>query len=254
MAPTVILSPHFDDAVLSCWRVLSSPGDVEVVNVFAGAPADADAQGWWDHHLGSAADAVATRAAEDEHALARAGRSARNLDFLDRQYRGGDQPGESLVAALAVALPSAATVYAPAGLGLHPDHDAVRSAALELWERGAEVVLYADLPHAGARGWPPWVMPAGGSEDVASSWERTLRRAGLDPERLTPSASRLEHDQLERKLAAVREYESQLEALEATFGRLDDPELLGYEVEWRLAPGALGSSSASASARNPAAS
>ncbi len=35
---TVILSPHFDDAVLSCWHVLASAGEVLVVNVFAGEP------------------------------------------------------------------------------------------------------------------------------------------------------------------------------------------------------------------------
>jgi hypothetical protein len=30
----VILSPHFDDAVLSCWHALASAGEVLVVNVF----------------------------------------------------------------------------------------------------------------------------------------------------------------------------------------------------------------------------
>ena len=37
-APHVVLSPHLDDAVLSTWSVLRRPGEVAVVNVFAGIP------------------------------------------------------------------------------------------------------------------------------------------------------------------------------------------------------------------------
>jgi hypothetical protein len=42
----VILSPHLDDAVLSCWHLLTGPGEVEVINVFAGVPADLGAPAW----------------------------------------------------------------------------------------------------------------------------------------------------------------------------------------------------------------
>jgi len=35
-APALILSPHWDDAVLDCWDVLVSQLDLNVVNVFAG--------------------------------------------------------------------------------------------------------------------------------------------------------------------------------------------------------------------------
>jgi LmbE family N-acetylglucosaminyl deacetylase len=253
MAPTVILSPHIDDAVLSCWHVLSSPGEVQVVNVFAGIPADRTEPGWWDRHLGSPEAAVGKRREEDRRALAHAGRSARNLDFIDMQYRNGDQPAEPLRAAVAAAVPRGATVYAPASLGLNDDHDAVRSAAVDLSTNGTRVVLYADLPHASAGGWPPWVVGMGGSERVASAWASVLERSGLAPE--PPAVHRLTSREFERKAAAVREYASQMEALEAMFRqRMDDPDLVGYEVEWTLPAAAPGSSSASASARKPAAS
>jgi len=253
MAPIVILSPHLDDAVLSCWHVLSSPGEVEVVNVFAGAPAERTEPGWWDRHLGSPEAAVGKRQEEDRRALAHAGRSARNLHFIDAQYRNGDQPAELLQAAVAATVPRGATVYAPASLGLNDDHDAVRSAALDLRANWAKVVLYADLPHASARGWPPWVVETGGNERVASAWGRVLQRSGPAPD--PPTVHRLTGGDFERKAAAVREYASQIEALEAMFRqRMDDPELLGYEVEWPLPPTAPDSSSASASARKPAAS
>ena len=88
----VILSPHFDDAVLSCWHVLASAGEVLVVNVFAGEP-PAGTLGWWDELAGATDSAAAVRARidEDRRALALAGRTAVNLPFLDSQYRQSDQ-------------------------------------------------------------------------------------------------------------------------------------------------------------------
>jgi LmbE family N-acetylglucosaminyl deacetylase len=255
MPATVVLSPHFDDAVLSCWRVLTAPGELTVLNVFGGVPPEGSPPGWWDRHLGSPDDAVRTRSEEDRRALSHAGRSARTLGFLDAQYRDGDQPAQPVADALRAAVPAGATVYAPASIGLNPDHEAVRAAALELRELGTRVVLYADLPHAAVGGWPPWVVGKGGDERVASAWDRVLARSGLPPESLTPVANRLARDEFERKVAAVREYASQIRALEGFFRvRVDDPERLGYEVEWRVPPAASGSSSASAAARNPAAS
>jgi LmbE family N-acetylglucosaminyl deacetylase len=237
MPPIAILSPHFDDAVLSCWRLLTSPQDVTVVNVFAGVPPPGGPAGWWDGRLGPPEAAIETRMGEDRRALALAGRSAHNLHFLDEQYRNGDQPADVLLGALAAAIPTGAIVYAPASLGHIPDHDAVRAAAVGLHANGAQVVLYADLPHAAVRGWPPWVTAAGGDERVAEAWDRTLLRAGLDPGSLEPAVTRLAADVRERKIEAVRKYGSQLPALEAIFHRrIDDPELLAFEVEWRLPP------------------
>jgi LmbE family N-acetylglucosaminyl deacetylase len=255
MQATVLLSPHFDDAVLSCWRVLTAPGELIVVNVFAGVPPAGSPAGWWDRRLGSPDDAVRTRSEEDRRALSHAGRSARNLGFLDAQYRDGDQPPQPVADALRATIPAGATVYAPAAIGLNPDHEAVRTAALQLRERGTPIVLYADLPHAGGGGWPPWVASKAGDERVASTWDRVLADAGLAPESLTPLATKLAPHEFERKVAAVREYASQLEAVEAMFRlRVDDPERLGYEVEWGVRPAAAASSSASAELRKPAAS
>ncbi len=43
-----ILSPHLDDAVLSCWHLLEQPGELIVINVFAGVPEDGGRLAWWD--------------------------------------------------------------------------------------------------------------------------------------------------------------------------------------------------------------
>ena len=50
---TVILSPHLDDAVLSCWHVLTQPGEVVVITVFAGVPTGLTAPAWWDRYTGA---------------------------------------------------------------------------------------------------------------------------------------------------------------------------------------------------------
>ncbi len=236
---TVVLSPHFDDAVLSCWHVLAGAGEVLVVNVFAGEPC-AGTLGWWDKLAGASDSAavVRERIDEDRRALALAGRAAVNLPFLDGQYRrDGEAPGE-IVRALHGVLPAGARIYAPAGLGdCHPDHLAVRAAALALHGEGAEVRLYADLPHATLCGWPRWVL-----EDSASAgnrngerWATQLRSTGIAGERMLPAVRRLSAGEHAEKLRAVLAYGSQLAPLRAALGlTLEDPQLLGFEVEWRL--------------------
>jgi LmbE family N-acetylglucosaminyl deacetylase len=226
----VILSPHLDDAVLSCWHLLESPADVLVVNVFAGVPPAGSATGWWDRASGNgdSASVVRARIEEDRRALAHAGRTALYLDFLDDQYRDGPADARAIAAALLASLPDGALLYAPAaftrmtvdpmdpaGNRTHPDHLAVRAAAELLESGGRAVAWYADLPHASA--------------GAGADWPR--RAPGLDG--IPSEELRLAPDPFERKLAAVREYTSQLPIMERSFGALDDPELLGREVVWR---------------------
>jgi GlcNAc-PI de-N-acetylase len=242
MSPdTVILSPHFDDAVLSCWDVLRSAGKVLVVNVFAGEP-PAGTLGWWDRLAGASDSAAAVRAriAEDRQALALAGRRAVNLPFLDSQYRQGDQSLGEIVEALRGVLAADARIYAPASLGdHHRDHTAVRAAALALHAQGAKVALYADLPHATVSGWPRWVLDNGssttGKDRANEQWAAQLRATGIPVERMARAVHRLPAGDHAGKLEAVLAYRSQTGPLQETYGRsLDDPRLLGFEVDWRL--------------------
>jgi LmbE family N-acetylglucosaminyl deacetylase len=248
---TVILSPHLDDAVLSCWHVLTDDADVSVMNVFAGVPRDLGAPGWWDEYTGAtdSAERVRERIEEDRRALALAGREPINLSFLDEQYRERPQPLDPLVDQIAALLPPDAQIYAPAAFAGHTDHELVRAAALELRAAGAEVSLYADLPHATVHGWPAWVAGTGAraAKDVpAAYWERALSTTGLPPAQLIPVVHPLDRQELARKLAAVRMYATQLHALAQLAGRpLTEREALGYEVAWatgspaRAAAGAM---------------
>jgi LmbE family N-acetylglucosaminyl deacetylase len=235
---TVILSPHLDDAVLSCWHVLTRSDDVVVINVFAGEPAGLGAPAWWDEYTGATDSGarVRERIEEDRRALALAGREPINLSFLDEQYREHDQPLDPLTEQIERLLPPASDIYAPAALANHTDHLLVRAAALELRAFGFDVSLYADLPHATVHGWPAWVAGARApaTKDLATAvWERALAATGLMPAELTPSVHSLDSEAHARKLAAVQTYRTQVEALAEFVGRpLTDREALGYEVAW----------------------
>lgn len=243
---TVILSPHLDDAVLSCWHVLTQPGEVTVINVFAGVPVGLGPPAWWDEYTGAtdSGERVRERIEEDRLALALAGRKPMNLNFLDEQYREHDQPLAALIAEIERLVASEANIYAPAAFANHTDHALVRAAALELRASGFTVSLYADLPHATVHGWPAWVAGtrAPASKDLAAAvWGRVLAATGLSPAEMMASVHRLDADAHARKLAAVQMYGTQLQGLRELAGRLlTERETLGYEVAWAIAQPARG--------------
>lgn len=231
-----ILSPHLDDAVLSCWHLLTQPGDVTVINVFAGVPKRSTAA-WWDRYTGAtnSAQRVRERLEEDRRALALAGRTAVNLDLLDDQYRETEQALALVTERITRSLAAGAHIYAPCAFGNHPDHLLARAAALELRATGFRVSLYADLPHATVHGWPTWVSRHAGRDLAAAFWDRALAATGIRAEVMTARVYGLDGDEYARKLAAVEAYGTQVKALTEVIGRpLSDPETLGYEVVWAL--------------------
>ncbi len=232
----VILSPHPDDAVLSLWHLLDSEREATVLNVFGGSPDEHLGDEWWDRLTG-ATDSVARAAqrhAEDRAALALAGREPGNLGLLDGQYRAAEPDPRAVARAIAAAAPEGA-LLAPAALDRHRDHLVVRAAALSLREGGREVGLYADVPHATVYGWPAWVTGAPADPLLAPqvAWEVAARGTGIDLSEETAEVTALEPETIERKRAAVEAYTTQVPALEAEF-RVLRPEVLGFEVTWRL--------------------
>lgn len=244
-ARIVVLSPHLDDAVLSCWHLLDSNAAVTVVNVFTGSPPPGTA-GWWDELTGAGdpIERMRERCEEDRRALALAGRSAVALELLDAQYRREPPPVAELVERFRAAMPSGALMHAPAAMMRHPDHLLVRDAAIELARQGWPLALYADLPHAIEHGWPAWVTgepspPPG--PDVGVAWNEVLADAGLAPERLVPRVCPLDARARERKLRALAAYETQRRGLdEIAFVPVDDPRALAWEVSWIVPASALG--------------
>lgn len=233
-APTVVLSPHLDDAVLSCWHVLGGPGEVTVINVFAGFPPAGSEASWWDRLTGATDSTVrmAERHAEDRAACAISGRTATYLEFLDNQYDPSGQSVDDIASALRAVIDPEAVVYAPAALGDHADHEQVRAAALELASTGQRVWLYADHPHAVRDGWPAWVSGAEpkGDDAIAMHWDRCLGGSGVT--QLRPPIHRLDEEEQHRKLQAASAYRSQIAALASTFGDVEGFPAIPVEIVW----------------------
>ena len=237
--PWLVLSPHLDDAVLSAWSVLTACAEVCVANICTAAPA-AGTLGEWDRVVG-ASDSVAmmrSRRSEDRTALALAGRTPINLAFLDAQYRSEPLDRSRVLDALGDLLACAGAIYAPAGLGRHPDHVAVREVALKAGAQADRpVYLYGELPYAVQLGWPPAVTgePQRPRLRPEVRWETDLATAACGLAGLTLRARRLSDDESERKLAAMEAYRTQFDALNG--GSLDllrRPDVLRFEVLWEV--------------------
>ncbi len=176
----VFLSPHPDDAVLSCggeiWQLTRQGISVRVVTIFAGDPDDEAAElpfARYQHRLwGFPPRPMALRRAEDVAACVQLGlrpEDVVHLPFLDAVYRrtpagaamypsdealfGDVHPDdagldEKIAEALVPLLGGATRIVAPAGVGHHVDHLLVRRAAEQVRQNGHEIVYYEELPYA----------------------------------------------------------------------------------------------------------
>jgi LmbE family N-acetylglucosaminyl deacetylase len=238
-APALLLSPHWDDAVLDCWGVLSSDDPLVVANVFGGSPPPGRLADW-DAITGArdSAQRTAERLAEDARALSLAGRTPITLGLLDAQYREGTPPSlAELEGLLTRELTSASRIYAPAAIGAHPDHRLARLYARQALALGIPVALYAELPYCVLHGWPHWVdgRERDARRDVDVFWSQFLGDVPELPPLDQATVLRLDDDQAAAKLAAMRCYETQLPALGyGGRGLLEDPEIHRYEVAWEL--------------------
>jgi LmbE family N-acetylglucosaminyl deacetylase len=210
----VYVEPHFDDVALSCGATLAGQTDAGepalVVTLFAGNPRGAAPETAFvrEHHekWGSGADPIAEREAEQRAALELLGADWLALPFLDAIYRDGQylsdddlfgpvKPGDrALLARIAAALAEIAAVqrtatwYVPLALGDHVDHQLALAASAGQPDR----LAYEDYPYA---------QRHGGVE---------ARAAELGAR---PIASAADERRLERKIAAIGAYRSQLAVL-----------------------------------------
>jgi LmbE family N-acetylglucosaminyl deacetylase len=128
----LVISPHLDDAVLSCGMLLSAAEKPCVVTVFTGYPQEAARLTDWDRGCGFTVgvEAMRARLEEDAHALRLLDSEVRHLGFLDSQYA-------PLPTSARLSLALMQTIHAvqpdvvcmPLGLH-HCDHERVHEAAL----------------------------------------------------------------------------------------------------------------------------
>ncbi|MCJ7623587.1 MAG: PIG-L family deacetylase [Anaerolineaceae bacterium] len=169
----IYLSPHLDDAVLSCagliWEQVQLGARVDIWTIFAGdspvemlTPFAEGLHARW----GSSPDAVKIRRAEDKQACRYLGAGWRHFDLPDCIYRRISQTGEPVIQSetdlfpqkykgerdlvrmlasqLAEILPEGACLVSPIAIGDHVDHQLVRSAAESLKR---PLCYYADYPY-----------------------------------------------------------------------------------------------------------
>jgi LmbE family N-acetylglucosaminyl deacetylase len=231
----VILSPHLDDAVFSCWHLLESPRAVRVLNLFAAPPPPGTQLPRWDRITGARdpVTRVLKRIEEDRAALALAGREPTNLPFVEAQYREQHPTLDEVLPAIREHITGRPEIFAPAGIGNHSAHLLVREAALELAGEGFSASFYADIPYATEFGWPAWVTGRDPAPflDVDAAWSEALEpivQAGYEPRAVT-----LDEEAQRRKVEAMETYRTQFAALEAGGQRrLTHTELVRHEVVW----------------------
>jgi N-acetylglucosaminyl-diphospho-decaprenol L-rhamnosyltransferase len=219
-SPVLVISPHLDDAVLSCGELLFAHSGSTVITVFAGRPAPDRELTEWDAASGfqRGDDVVGMRREEDAMALAVLSARPVWLDFLDSQY-GRTPPMETLVETLDQAIRATAlhTVFMPLGL-FHSDHQLVSQACLAVMARlpGLTWFAYEDALYRTI-------------DNLVQDRLRDMQAGGIAIELEGGSSGTA----AESKRQALFHYASQLRALE-TEGRPGYKDALNGEHYWRL--------------------
>jgi LmbE family N-acetylglucosaminyl deacetylase len=217
----LVVSPHCDDAVLSCGDLLRGNPGTAVVTVFGGSPPGRPASTDWDRRSGFAAgdDVMAARREEDRLALAALSAEPEWLPFVDDQYDAPRSEGDvatALGATIDRLRPS--RVVIPLGL-FHPDHRLAHDAAVVALRvrRVAEWTCYEEATYRR--------VPGLVDERVSA-----LRSDGLTVTRW-PASERPASDAKRRAVAC---YGSQLRAL-STLGPSVVADVYRSERYWRVA-------------------
>lgn len=225
----IYLSPHLDDAALSCGGAIarhsSAGARVLVVTLCTAAPAPAGPFSGFAQEVHknwglAPAEVMTTRLHEDDLALERLDADTYRAQMLDAIYRlpavydsrdalfgapAHDDPllysARQLIAALRGRVPHA-TFYAPLGIGNHVDHQIVYTAALD--GAGAVLAFYEDFPY---------VMWPGAFEQRMTALNRRFVASTIDIDAT-----------LTRKIGAIGAYASQLSSL------LEDPTAMAQAV------------------------
>lgn len=216
----LFLSPHFDDVALSCGGTVARAarrGVALVVTVFGGRPpGELNPFARFQHERWGHEDAVDERRREDATAMAILGARYLWLDYLDAIYRDHlyqadeelfgsvkpeDEPVERAIAQSVAAIVEQARprqIYLPLSVGRHVDHQICTRLAPMLTTPDVDVLLYEDIPYA---------LTPGAVEEQVEALGWTLQPTTVDL-----------GGELERRLAAVGCYRSQLATIFRHYG------------------------------------
>jgi len=170
----IYLSPHFDDAVLSCggliWKQVQGCDEVEVWTIFGGDPPENQQLSMFARVLhyrwGIPEDSVEIRREEDKKALSCLGVNLKHFKFIDCIYRKDSASGEflyedmekisaseevkeiELMKQIELELANLknvdAKIVAPFGVGNHVDHRIIHEISRGL---RIDMMYYLDFPY-----------------------------------------------------------------------------------------------------------
>jgi len=253
-ARAIFLSPHLDDAALSCGglirRQVITGTPVLVVTVFAGEPQHVELSAYaiqMHNRWGKASHPTTVRRKEDRSAMNLLGAEYLHLAYADAIYRfsqdsflyssdqelfGPIHPSESrLLSRLAEIIAGLhtsrdETVYAPLAVGNHVDHQLVRDALLNLQAHSSQIVFYEDYPYVDRPGALTSALRMLGTQE----WESEVQL--------------LDEECLKAKIAATAAYQSQMATLFETdktvalrlreYSRAVSPDQGFAERYWRI--------------------
>jgi LmbE family N-acetylglucosaminyl deacetylase len=219
----LVISPHLDDAVLSCGLLIAAHPGTVVCTVFTASPAE-NMTTDWDRAAGfaDAFEAMRARQAEDREALGLLSAMPAHLPFRDAQYHASPS-ADVLITALSQTVAHAKPTLVVMPLGLfHSDHLLVANACLALMRRqpATPFIAYEDVPYRHMSG-------------VVQARLCNLAKRGYAAD--TPHAldvpGTMRHERMKR--AALDAYRSQLRA----FGRDGQASLFSSERYWQLRRG-----------------
>jgi LmbE family N-acetylglucosaminyl deacetylase len=240
----IYLSPHLDDAALSCGGLIHQQAQQGmrpvVITCFAGAPdytALSPFAAEQHHSWGQPSDPIGQRRREDASAMTCLGAEYEHWSYPDCIYRHHATSGEllyaseaaifgelhhqdqglrdELVARLRVSFPSAGVrFYSPLTVGHHVDHQLVFQASVQLHQHGYSVQYYEDYPYA---------QSSTNLSEALSSW-------AVPP---VSMVQMLDGKDLQAKISAIGLYASQLGVL---FG--DEASMVAKVTSYALTVGA----------------
>jgi len=223
---TFIISPHFDDAILSAWSIANND-NVFILTICGGVPEKHTKIASSDKNCGfnSAADAAICRKAEDLALCKHIKSKYIHLNEFDYPYA----PNKNIwniENEISKYITSNDIVYAPLGIGKHPDHILSRNIIINMFKKiKFLLIFYADYPYASE------VQ----NSQVGSNWGDIINEI-IDQKIILHMDKKitLRDSELNKKIKCVCYYKSQIEMLKRNYPKLlDVPGILNTEYYWR---------------------
>lgn len=144
---SLFISPHFDDAIFSCGKLISILKDSTVLTVFGGMPTNKAVCTAYDQKsgFGNAEEAIIARREEDSVAVTALGAEQRYLEYVENQY-GEAQDLTKLRKELEKIIEEYDEIYYPLGMK-HPDHEMLGNMCQAIETKDKKFYVYADLPY-----------------------------------------------------------------------------------------------------------